>query len=306
MTELVSMPTEIIPHLRETIEKIDEEAEADFAIYHLGIEWGRKTVRISGERCERDELDTKAVLAAVHSGVTNLEVEVGDVIKVTPLESNIDDKHFLSGFVAGIISELLDEYHIAKIVGDHFEVVRWDSPIDDQVPKEEIEGLESEDFVELDRLNRCESYLVKDEEGKAPLTFETFFNALEEGMPGLCMTKLFPSKIEERYSEKDFSAYWLSELNSTSEVNVITPEKFSEVVVKIANSFYRVKHGVFMLHGLGYLMDHAEPKEVVNAIQTVKDLTALGDGIFLVAVDEETIDPKWFNILKSDLNWLEE
>ncbi|MFW6145019.1 MAG: DUF835 domain-containing protein, partial [Candidatus Natronoplasma sp.] len=204
-------------------------------------------------------------------------------------------------FVAGIISELLDEYHIARIVGDHFEVVRWDVDLDDHISETE----EPVEFVELDRLKRCDSYMIKEDEKRAPLTFETFFNALEEGIPGLCMTTLFPSKIEKKYSDLDFSAFWLSEVDSTSEVKVISPKRFSDEVVKIANSFFEMKHGVFMLHGLEFLLNHGEPKEVVNSIQTVKDLTALNDGIFLVAVEEEKIDKKWFNILKSELIWLE-
>jgi len=300
------MPTAIVSHLRKTIEEMSDEEEANFAIYQLGIEWGRETVRISGESSDIDGLKTKAVLTAVHSGITNIELEMGDqdVIIVEPFDSKIDDDHFIAGYVSGIISELLGEYHIAKIAEEHLEITRWDKKVDDQISDEEIEGEES---IELEDLVKGESYLVKDDSTKAPLTFNAFLKALEKNLPGLCMSTVFPSKIksEDEEFDRSFPCFWLSQVEGSEDVNSIPPERFSEIAVKIATSFLEIKHGIFMLHGLEFLLEHADSNEVIKAVQTMKDLTSIHKGIFLVAVDEEKVGEKEFNLLKSELEVLD-
>lgn len=299
------MPTEIVFHLRTTIEDMSNEKEADFTVYQLGSEWGKETVRISGEESGMEDLKTKAVLTAVHSGITNIEVELKDeYIEVTPFNSKIDDDYFLAGYVTGIISELLGEYHVAKITDDHFEVRPWEKGVDEQISEEEVE---SKDQIDYEKLMKGESYLIEDDSERASKTFNIFFNALEEGIPGLCMTTIFPSKIKDKESEfeYEFSTFWLSRVEGNEEVKSITAQRFSQYAVKIATSFLKVKHGIFMLHGMEFLFEHADPNEVIKAVQTIKDLTSIHDGIFLVAMDKEKIDEKEFNLVKSELEVLD-
>lgn len=303
MSELVSMPTEIVPHLRTTIEEMNDVKEADFAIYQLGSEWGKETVRISDEKADMDELKTKAVLTAVHSGITNIEVEIeDDLIKVTPFNSKIDDYNFLAGYVSGIITELLGEYHIAEIKDDHFEVSKWDRDLEGQISEDEKERPET---VEFDELREGESYLIEDDTVDGSLTFEFFVKALEKEMPGLCMTTIFPSEIEKKDIDHEFSTFWLSNVEGSSDVKSITPEGFTDKAVKIATSFLKIKQGIFMLHGIGFLFEHTDPKSVIQAIQTIKDLTSIHHGIFLVAVDHNRIEEKQYNLVRDELEVLE-
>ncbi len=298
------MPTEIVHRLRMTIEEMSDQKEADFAIYKLGTEWGRETVRISGEESDMDDLKTKAVLTAVHSGITNIEVEVEDTeIKVSPFNSKIEDKHFLAGYVSGIITELLGEYYIAEINEDHFIVSKWDKNIDDQISEDEKKKPET---FEFELLKEGESYLIEDDSEEASVTFNTFLDAVQEsGMPGLCMTTIFPTKIGVREEDQKFSTFWLSNVEGSDDVKSITPERFGHEAVKIATSFLKIKHGIFMLHGVEFLFENTDPKEVIQAIQTIKDLTSIHDGIFLVALDQEKIDEKEFNLVRDELEVLD-
>lgn len=300
------MPTEIIFHLRTTIEEMSNEKEADFTIYQLGSEWGKETVRISGEESDMEELKTKAVLTAVHSGITNIEIKIEDeYIEVKPFNSKIDDDYFLAGYVSGIISELLGEYHVAKITEDHLEVRPWEKEMDEQISEEE--EVEPEELVDFEDLVKGESYLIEDDAEEAPKTFDLFLNAVEEDIPGLCMTTMFPSKIKDAGEgiDHDFSTFWLSRVEGSEEVNSITTERFSEQAVKIATSFLKVKHGIFMLHGVEFLFEHTDKNEVIKAVQTIKDLTSIHDGIFLVSLDQEKIGEKEFNLVKSELEVLD-
>ncbi len=300
MSDLVSMPIEIVPHLRDTIEQMSDKEEANFAIYHLGAEWGRETVKISGEKSDLEELKTKAVLTAVHSGITNLDIEIDEGIKATVIDPKIQDDYFLAGYTAGIISGLLGEYHIGKIVGEHFEIVRSD--IEKKLSAGQIKGTPT---VQLDKLDRGESYLIQDNVKDAPITFNTFLNAVEKDVPGLCITRVFPSKIKEKCGHCEFPIFWLSKIESSEGVNTITPEKFPQDIVKLCSSFLKIKSGILMVHGLEFLSSHGDFTEVLKAIQSIRDFTSIHDGIFLVAVDPKSIGRKEFSLLRSELKVFE-
>ncbi len=138
MTDLVSMPIKIIPYLRTTIEEIGSKEEADFALYHLGFEWGKETVELSGEKSDLENLKTKTVLTAIHSGITKLDVEVEDSIDITPYDSNIEDDQFLAGFCAGVVSGLLDEYHVSKIKNGYFTIKKSEKQVKEDISDERI------------------------------------------------------------------------------------------------------------------------------------------------------------------------
>lgn len=296
MTDLVSMPTKIVPYLRMTVEQMGGREEANFAIYHLGFEWGRETVRLSEEKSDINDLKTKTVLTAIHSGITKLDVEINETIEVRPYDYNIDDDYFLAGYSAGVISGLLGEYHMAKIRDGYYNITRSDRKIEDDLFKSQ-ERIEA---VELENLEKGGSYLIADDAKDAKRTFDTFTNALEEGMPGLCFTRTFPSKVKERYPEFDFPIFWLSTIDGTENVNTMKPSNFNLGMVKISSAFLKVKQGIFLLHGIEFLMSYLEFNEILNTLQKIRDTNSVEDGIFLLAADPGAIGKENFSRLKAE------
>lgn len=298
MTNLVSMPTEIIPYLRKTIEQTSGEEEANFAVYQLGREWGKETARMSGEECTMDELATKATLTAVHSGLTNLDIDVGETISVTPYESKIDDRFFLGGFLSGVVSEFLDEDYVAKLKDGYFELIESSSSLEEELSKAESKMGRGESPKDLDN---GESYLIIDDVKRAPITFNLFLDAVEDDVPGLCFTRIFPPKIREKFAEEDFPIFWLSTVDGAENINTIKPKNFQDRILKIISAFLKSQQGIFMIHGLEYLISNNEFKDVLNFIQQVRDTTSVNDGIFLLSVDPKAMDDKDFNSIKSEL-----
>ncbi|MFO7791639.1 MAG: DUF835 domain-containing protein [Candidatus Saliniplasma sp.] len=296
MTDLVSMPKKIIPYLRMTIEQMGSKEEANFAIYHLGFEWGRETVKLSGEKSDIDELKTKTVLTAIHSGITKLDVEINDTIEIRPYDSNIDDDYFLAGYSAGVISGLMGEYHMAKIRDGYYNITRSEKRIEDDLFKEQ----ERKEGIELENLERGGSYLIADDAKDGKRTFDTFINALEEGMPGLCFTRTFPSKIEDRFPNFDFPIFWLSTVDGTENVKTIKPSNFNLGMVKISSAFLKVKQGIFILHGIEFLMSYLEFNEILNTLQKIRDMNSVEGGIFLLAADPGAIGKDNFTRLKTE------
>jgi len=296
MTDLVSMPIKIIPHLRTTIEQMGGKNEGNFAIYHLGFEWGKETVEISGEKSDLDELKTKTVLTAIHSGITNFEVDIDDSIKIKPYDSNIDDDYFLAGYAAGVVSELMGEYHIARIKDEHYEVVKSEKKIDGEMFKDRGKR----EKVELENLERGGSYLIAEEGKEAQRSFETFINGIKEGMPGLCFTRKFPSKLKEKYSDMNCAIFWLSIVESTEDVKTIKPENFDDEVIKILKSFLKMKQGLVIIHGIEFLISYTEFDDLITTLQKTRELISEEGGILLLPVNTESIDEEDFNTLKAE------
>ncbi|MFW5903988.1 MAG: DUF835 domain-containing protein [Candidatus Saliniplasma sp.] len=302
MTDLVSMPTKIIPYLRMTIEEVGSKEEANFAIYHLGYEWGQETVKLSGEKSDLEDLKTKTVLTAIHSGITKLEVEINDSIDITPFESNIDDDHFLAGYSAGVISGLLGEYHIAKQRKGYFTVEKSERKVEDDF----FEVTYNKDKkIDLKNLKRGESYIIEDNAKDARRTFNTFTSAVKDGLPGLCFTRTFPSKIKDDFPELQFPIFWLSTVDGTEKIKTIQPSDFCHRAVKISSAFSNMNKGIFMLHGIGFLLSYLDFEDVLKTIQKMKDVSSVKGSIFLLPVDPKTVEKDHFNRLKSELTLLQ-
>ncbi len=296
MTDLVSMPKNIVPYLRMIIEQMGSNDEANFAIYHLGFKWGKETVEMSGEKSDIDELKTKTVLTAIHSGITNFDVDINETIRISPYDSIIDDDFFLAGYAAGVVSSLLGEYHIAKIRDGYYDVVKSEKKIKSGLFKEK----EKKEGIELENLKQGGSYLIVDDSKDAQRTFDAFLDALQEGMPGLCFTRKFPSKLKERYPEIDSPIFWLSTVDGTEEVKTIKPKDFSDEVTKISSAFLKMKHGIFILHGIEFLITYLEFDEILKTLREVRDLNSAEDGIFLLSVDPEYMDEDNFSRLENE------
>ncbi|MBS3817594.1 MAG: DUF835 domain-containing protein [Candidatus Thermoplasmatota archaeon] len=281
MTELVSMSKKTVPNWRKTIEQMISKDEANFAIYHLGFNQGKEAVEMDGEKTDIDELKADALLAAVPSGETKLDVNIDDTIRISPQESKIDDDHFLAGYVAGVVSGLTDESYIARIREDHYEVVKPEEKVEGGL----FEGQEKKEDVELEDLEPGKSYLIPDDVGSAQKAFDIFLNASEEGMPGLCFTEKFPSKLKERYPDISSPIFWLSTANGTEEVRTIEPENFSDEMLEISKAFLERKQGIFMLHGIDLLLSHLEFDTILETLQDIQNLNSEEKGIFLLAVD---------------------
>ncbi len=300
MTELVSMPTKIIPYLRNTIKQTSGSKEADFAVYQLGREWGKDTARVSGQKCDLDDLAKSTILTAVHSGITNIEIEVTDTIRIKPYNKKVDDDYFIAGYLSGVVTEFLDTQYIPKMDGDEFLLIE----ADDKIEEELFKGIdqESKRAISMGNLEEGESYLIIDDAKMSPITFNIFLDTVDKGVPGLCFTRVFPPKIEEKFRDSDFPIFWLSTIDGAENINTLKPDNFQERMIKIIEAFLKARGGIVMLHGIEFLLTHNDFDDVINFLQKVSDTTSVNKGVFLLSSDPKAMDEKDFSKLKSNLN----
>ncbi|MFO7991774.1 MAG: DUF835 domain-containing protein [Thermoplasmata archaeon] len=300
MTELVSMPIKIIPYLRNTIKQTSGSKEADFAVYQLGRQWGKETARVSGQKCDMDDLTKSTILTAVHSGITNIEMDIGDDIRVKPYDQKVEDDYFIAGYLSGVVTEFLDTQYIPKMEDGEFILVEADEKIEEELFK----GIdkESKKAISLGNLEEGESYLIIDDAKMSPITFNIFFDTLDKGVPGLCFTRVFPPKIEEKFRDSNFPIFWLSTIDSAEDINTIKAENFQDRMLKIIEAFLKARGGVIMLHGIEFLLTHNEFEDIIGFLQKVSDITSVNKGVFLLSSDPKALDEKDFSRLKSNLN----
>ncbi len=296
MTTLISMPADIIEYLRETVEQSSGKNEAEFAVYRFGSEWAKAIVKASGERCPREELTQKAALTAVHTGITNMDLTLfDDRIHVRTYDNNIDNRFFLAGYISGTISELLGREHVTRIKDDYYEVV----PMKKVVEKEMSVVEAPEEDIDLGHLNKGQSYIVLDDTSGG-VTFQLFLRAVEKGLPGLCFTRVFPSKIKDKVSV-DFPIFWLSIIEGSGDIRSIKPERYNEEMLKIIKGFLSMKHGIFMIDGFEFLIANNGFDPIFRFLQEVRELTEMHNGIFLLALDPDAMESDQFNKIRSEM-----
>ncbi|MBS3817596.1 MAG: DUF835 domain-containing protein [Candidatus Thermoplasmatota archaeon] len=303
MVDIVSMPVNILKHLRKTIEETGSEEEADYAVYQLGNKWGKETVCMGDTESTLDELSTKAALVAIHSGILKIDMTVqGETIRIESHESRIDDDYFIAGYLAGIISTLLRERYVANVKDGYYELVKPEQQEKEVVSREEAEEKEK---LGTENLERGESYLISEDAKLSPIAFDLFFEGIENGIPGLCITRIFPPKIKDESYEEEFPVFWLTTMDAGADINTIEPSEYDDKLFKIMETFLKSRQGIIILHGSEFLISNNEFEEVLNFVQKVRDVTSMHNGIFLFSVSKKSLSDRDFGNLKSELTLYE-
>jgi len=95
------------------------------------------------------------------------------------------------------------------------------------------------------------NYLVYEE--KPDKTYILFSELVKKGLPGLCITSTFPSKIRETYNIETAQLYWLTD--SSSEPGTLKPKRLDFEITKIIVEFMKsALNGIVLLDGFEYLV----------------------------------------------------
>ena len=300
MGDRISVDSETIRELRMFEEQKGGKEEADWLLYQYGSIIGVTNTR--GQRCTRGELPMVAAQCAISDGIVNVDVRVADASIVAKPSGarTVADDHFCAGYVAGIIGELLGEPHVAVVKSGAFEL----SKSDPGAPASRPEKKAAADLV-VPKMERGESYLIVDEVKNAPSTFNIFAKAVKYGLPGLCITRIFPPKARERYADVCGDGYemvWLSTTESSGDVLSIKPSQYDHELTRAIIGFLKESNGIVMLHGIEFLISNTSFPAILKFAQRIRDSASVSGGIFLISVDPSTLDPLAYNNLKSEFN----
>ena len=208
--------------------------------------------------------------------------------------------NFTRGYLAGVISSLLDAHYDGiedncHCRGDRFCVHRI---VKNQLyVKPEAESAEGEVQNILDI---CTGYLIKEE--VPDKSYEIFKDWVMHGHQGLCITRDFPAKIRKKYGLEKTPIIWLS---TSDTENTVPPQNLSALFYHIENFLKKSHNGILLLSGLEYLITHNTYQSVLKFIQLLNEQIAIREAVLIVPISPLTMEEKDLKLFERELTLLE-
>lgn len=108
------------------------------------------------------------------------------------------------------------------------------------------------------------------------------------GEEGVCITRLHPEYVVEKYGLKNTKFHWLSGVKQKGTLN---PESVSNLIKQVR---YEVKEGKkkFFLDGLEYLLLWNDMNKIVSSLQEIGQMLEGAQGSMIVSIDPLTFEEK--------------
>lgn len=162
--------------------------------------------------------------------------------------------------------------------------------------KAAAESEEKAAAVALPELRESFSYLVK--EGRSEHAYELLIQTIRSGRPGFCVTRVYPSKIREKYDIGDLPILWLSNVGKE---NSVRPKDLEKLSLSL-EQFITKKAGIVLLDGIEYLITNNNFITVLRLIQSLRDQIAINGSILLISVNPSTLDEHQLNLLEREVD----
>ena len=145
-------------------------------------------------------------------------------------------------------------------------------------------------------LRGSSTYLV---EGSASdEAYRLFLGAMRAGRKGLCITRVFPAKVRERFAAPDLPILWLSNVGKEDAVRPKDLEKLSLSV----EQFLAREKGVVLMDGIEYLVTNNNFLTVLRLLQSIRDQVAINNAVLLLSVNPSTFEAHQLTLLEREVD----
>lgn len=141
-------------------------------------------------------------------------------------------------------------------------------------------------------------FLVKGIQPKKSL--EIFTDLVTHGYPGLCITRMHPNKLRERYNLEKTPILWLTQ--SMEVRGRINPSDLIELSQTIREFVRRTKDSIILLDGIEYLITQNNFEEILRLIQSLNDMVSISSAIFIIPIDASTISTQQMHLLEREMS----
>jgi len=145
-------------------------------------------------------------------------------------------------------------------------------------------------------LKDASTYLVK--EGHPEEAYRLFAAAMAAGRRGLCVTRVYPQKVREKYRLGDVRVLWLSNVGKDDAVRPKDLEKLSLAIER----FLSREKGIVLLDGLEYLITNNNFITVLRLVQAVRDQVAINNAVLLFSVNPSALDTHQLTLLEREVD----
>ncbi len=144
------------------------------------------------------------------------------------------------------------------------------------------------------------NYLIYEE--KTDQTFKIFDEVVKSGIPGLCITTLYPKKLKKLYNlSEEAKIYWLSD--SSSEPDTLVPTRLDFEITRVINKFLKAhEESILLLDGFAYLTLENEYDKVRKFIKRTNDLASMNGGTMIVSLNPSSFNKETVTTLSRDFD----
>jgi hypothetical protein len=123
-------------------------------------------------------------------------------------------------------------------------------------------------------------------EGYPRSGFKVFSSLSKVNENSICLTRLHPDYVAEKYSIKAKKCYWLSGCKGK---DIISPKSLGQIV-KVVKADAKAGKPVVFLDGLEYLLLWNEMSKVIAALEEIQNILLATDGIMVICFDPLTLE----------------
>lgn len=144
------------------------------------------------------------------------------------------------------------------------------------------------------------NYLIYEE--RTDKTFKIFDEVVKSGVPGLCITTMYPKKLKKLYGlSDDAKIYWLSD--SSNEPDTLVPTRLDFEITRVINKFIKEnEESILLLDGFAYLTLENEYDKVRKFIKRTNDLASVNGGTILVVINPNSFNKETVTTLSRDFD----
>lgn len=142
------------------------------------------------------------------------------------------------------------------------------------------------------------SYLCK--EKKSERAFEIFTDLVTHGFRGLCVTRIRPESLRERYGLRKTPILWLTQ-NADPAEKCISPTDTPRLHLVVSDFLEKAESSVVILEGLEYIITHNNFASALKLVQLLNDRVMLHRSRLLLPVDPQAVGEKEMALLERDM-----
>lgn len=145
-------------------------------------------------------------------------------------------------------------------------------------------------------LAESSTYLVEEEQPGE--VYRLLAEAIAQGRRGLCVSRVYPQKLKERFPGADLTIVWLSNVGKEDTVRPKDLEKLSLGV----EQFVGRERSVVLLDGIEYLVTNNNFLTVLRLLQALRDQVAINRGILLLSVSPSALESHQLTLLEREVD----
>ncbi len=144
-------------------------------------------------------------------------------------------------------------------------------------------------------------YIVK--ERKPFLAYKLFETSINEGAPGLCVTRQFPEKVRDSFDLKDTRIMWLSHTPGKDHHN---PTSIGTLATVISSFIERQNKCVVLIDGLEYLVINNGFQQVLRFAEHINEQVMQSKSTVLIPISPSAFSEQELALLERNVEVIEQ